>query len=1034
MRIHKLLTAALLAMPVGATAQAIDTAPVGYSLVWQDEFNGAALDEKAWSIEVNGDGGGNQEMQFYRRENVAVQDGNLVITARKENYSGKQFTSGRINSRNKAAFKHGIIQARVKFPKTKNGLWPAYWMMGNDYAQKGWPACGEMDIVELGHVNGINNGTQDRYFMGTLHYGKSASNEDHQVISQDITADASNPITNDEYHIITVEWDENNLNMYYDLQAYTAAKKRQARYFTTGIGASNEDTAPGKYFQKPFFFIFNLAVGGSFTNIYNAAAISALPNAGDEAKMMVDWVRVYQSDSDTEAQYLTPNGTNISVDPEPTLPEDTLTEFGYYGSPALDAAGVSTFDFKNSTDAVLIGTSQGVTDAFSATTTANYNVDEVKNFLYIWSDTYSAMPSSGKNSFGFEEGFNHYVVNSVGWSGLGYASPAGNGKDLSMINDDYVLHFAMRGIDADRHASHGVIVGAAKFTLGKSPVDGTPILGDFKRDGSWTNFDIPVKVLKTLAGGDLFTSEGGPTAYLGNVFALLSGGVSGTDLQFDNVFFYKNPNVQKNPPTTDNTTQIGQYATKSLNGGKTYFDFANAKDVVLIGTSQGVTEALSAVTLKDYNIDDKKNFFYIWSETYTALPTDGNNSFGFPENWTRLQVNGNQNWNGGGYASNAGNGKNLSMLDDSYYLHFSMKGTDVLTHASQTITVGKAKFVIGNAVSGGGQILGDYTRDGEWISYDIPVAKLKQLAGGTLFDNATSFEGNVFAVTTTHNKGNEVNFDNIFFYKKASETGPVVLPTYVTKALDTNGKTTFDIENAEDVVLVATSQGVTDGFNGKILKDYNVDEVKNFLWIWNGYVAEPSSGVNSFGYDEAYIGNYSVSGGWSGLGYASNPGTGKDLSMLDESYFLHFAMKGTGNEAHLIQIGSANLPVGNYDDNGTVKPSFANYTRDGEWYNFDIPFSEIKSLATAIFDNPSNYSGNVFAILSGGVPNTKVQFDNIFFYRTKTTGIESIENKKETTSAPVQIFDISGRKVNNMKRKGLYIVRSAQGVKKVLVK
>lgn len=1034
-----LLSAAVSALPGLLRAQ-IAEPPAGYRLVWSDEFNGSALDEKAWNIEVNGDGGGNQELQFYRRENVAVADGNLVITARRENYSNRSFTSGRVNSRKKAAFRHGIIQARIKFPRTANGLWPAYWMMGNDYSEVGWPRCGEMDIVEMGHFNGMANGTQDRYFAGTLHFGKSASNEDHQMISQDYMAPEANPVGNDGYHIITVEWDDNNLYMYYDLPGYGAAQRRSSRYFSTSVAASGEVNAAGTYFQKPFFFIFNLAVGGSYTNIYSPAGITALPQAGDEARMYVDWVRVYQADADANAQYVTPQGSNLPSTPtEPTPAEpDSLTEMGLYGSAAIGENGVSTFDFAHSTDAVLIGTSGGVTDAFSASTVANYNVDEVNNFLYIWSDTYSALPSEGVNSFGFEEGYSHYRVNSVGWSGLGYASAAGHGKDLSMVDDDYVLHFAMRGTDADVHASHQVMVGKAKFSLGTAPVEGAPVLGDFRRDGSWTAFDIPVTVLKALAGGNLFDSDGGPKAYVGNVFALLSGGKAGTDLQFDNVFFYKNPNVNKALPHTDTTTKIGPYGRKAVVDGQPTFNLSDAEGVVLIGTSAGVTEALSGKTLKNYNVDNQTHFFWVWDGgDYVGMPTDGTNSFGWPEGWTRLQVAGTSTWNGAGYAS-SGTGKDLSMIDDSYYLHFAMKGSDVLTHASQTVTVGGAVFVIGRATTGA-QILGDYRRDGEWYGFDIPVARLRQMAGGTLFADAARFVGNVFAVSTTPGAGAEVNFDNVFFYKPASGTGGVEIPTYVSAALDEQGGTTFDIGGARDVVLIGTSTGVTEGFNGNIRADYNVDDVTHYLYVWDGtYTGDHLAGANSFGYDEGYT-VYTVGGaGWSGLGYASQ-GRGKDLSMLDDSYFLHFAMAGTGTETHLLTVGNAKFAIGpsGYNDNGTVIPALADYPRDGRWYSFDIPFSEISSRATTVFDGAKGYTGNVFAVLSGGKAGTKLQFDNVFFYRTTATGVAGLPSADLRDGAGVrwqEAYDLGGRRVNGLTRKGVYIVRTAKGMRKVLVK
>ncbi len=820
-----------LALPLSLSAQTT-TPPTGYKMVWSDEFNGTSLDTKVWNIEENGNGGGNQELQYYRKENVAVANGNLVLTARRENYNNKQFTSGRINSRDKAYFKHGIIQARIKFPKTANGVWPAYWMMGNDYGKLGWPRCGEIDIVETGNAEGIKNGTQTRHFGATLHWGTSAG-ANHKQYGTSYLAPENNPLQNDEYHIITTEWDGQFLSMYYDLKDFTVAAKNKARFYSATIPASTNSADIGHYFQKPFFFIFNLAVGGNYTGIYNAGGITALPNAGDEAKMFVDWVRVYQDEADAEAQYKTPDGDNTGSNPDtPSTPEapDTKTEYGYWGSKALDASGTTTFDFKNSYDAVLISTSMGVTNAFSEKTKADYNVDNNKHFLYIWENTYNAEPSSGVNSFGFGETFNHFTVGTVGWSGLGFASNQNGGKDLSMIDDEYVFHIGFRGTSTDGHTSHKVTVGNAAFTVGNNSVEGATIIGDFKRDGTWTYFDIPVTILKTLAGGELFDNAAN---YTGNVVAILSGGTQGADLQFDNIFFYKNPNVKKGVPTEDNTTKIGKYATKALEGGQSTFDFTNVSKAVLIGTSSGVTDALTDVTVKNYNVDEKTNFFWIWDGgDYTGLPSNGKNSFGWEESSTRLQVTGNSTWCGAGYASQ-GTGKDLSMIDDTWYLHFAMRGDDALTHPSQTVTVGNAVFVIGNATSGQ-QIVGDYRRDGEWYNFDIPVAKLKQIGGGTLFNDAANFMGNVFAVATTHNKGAEINFDQVFFYSKKDGGETPDIPTYVTAALDGEGKSTFDIENTGNYVLIGTTGGVSATLAKKVKADYNVDDVNSALYIWEG--------------------------------------------------------------------------------------------------------------------------------------------------------------------------------------------------------
>ena len=1032
MRTLNLLTVVALALPLGVSAQTT-TPPSGYELRWSDEFNGTSLNTTLWNIEENGNGGGNQELQYYRKENVAVHDGNLVLTARRENYNNKQFTSGRVNTRDKAYFKHGIIQARIKFPKTANGVWPAYWMMGNDYGKVGWPKCGEIDIVETGNADGIKNGTQTRHFGSTLHWGTSAGAA-HKQYGTSYLAPETNPLQNDDYHIITMEWNGNFMQMFYDLEDFSVSAKSKARFYSVSIPSSTNTSDIGYYFQKPFFFIFNLAVGGNYTGIYNAGGITAMPNAGDEAKMYVDWVRVYQDANDADAKYFTPDGNNITTNPStPDTPEapDTKTEYGYWGSKALDADGNSTFDFTNSYDAVLIGTSFGVTNGFSGKTTADYNVDDVKHFLYIWENTYNAQSSTGVNSFGFNESYNHYTVGSVGWSGLGYASNKSGGKDLSMIDDDYVFHIGFRGTSTDGHVSHKVIVGNASFTVGNTSIEGSPIIGDFKRDGSWTYFDVPVTVLKSLAGGELFDNAAN---YEGNVVAILSGGSQGADLEFDNVFFYKNPNVKKGVPTEDNTTKIGQYATKALEGGQSTFDFSNVSKAVLIGTSSGVTDALTDVTVKNYNVDEKTNFFWIWDGgDYTGLPSNGKNSFGWDESSTRLQVTGNSTWCGAGYASQ-GTGKDLSMIDDTWYLHFAMRGSDVLTHPSQTVTVGNAVFVIGNTTSGA-PILGDYCRDGEWYNFDIPVAKLQQLAGGTLFNDAANFMGNAFAIATTHSKGAEVNFDQVFFYSKKDGGETPDMPTYVTAALDNEGKSTFDIENTGNYVLIGTTGGVTTTLAKKVKADYNVDDVNSALYIWEGTMtASNESGVNSFGYDEGGYPVYTVGTvGWSGLGYASKA-KGKDMSMLDDTYYLHLGMKATNNAPYLIAVGNAKFAIGAsaFVDGGTSYAPLCDFPRDGKWYNIDIPYSEIEARATKVFDNAEDVTGNVLYFLAGGTTGTKLTFDQIFFYNDGSvpSGIDAVKQNNATTGNN-RTYTLSGVEVkgDNLP-KGIYI----RNGKKIIVR
>ena len=262
-----------------------------WQLVWSDEFNGTGLDLDIWNIEVNGNGGGNNELQYYCEKAVSVQDGNLVLTATKEEYMGKHCTSGRINSKNKVYFTHGKIEASIKLPSTANGLWPAFWMMGNDFDQVGWPNCGEIDILEMGHVDGINSGTQDRYFNGACHWGFYKSGNYPNYAHSNT---CSYSLQDGNYHTFTCIWNDSELNMYVDLETYPTSSP----YYTIGLADSNDDWATGKYFHKPFFILFNLAVGGAFPGIYDINNITALTDG--PRSMYVDWVRVYQHGDTSE--------------------------------------------------------------------------------------------------------------------------------------------------------------------------------------------------------------------------------------------------------------------------------------------------------------------------------------------------------------------------------------------------------------------------------------------------------------------------------------------------------------------------------------------------------------------------------------------------------------------------------------------------------------------------------------------------------------------------------------------------------------
>ena len=303
-----------------------------YVLVWQDDFCGPTLNEAVWNIEVNGNGGGNNELQYYRRENVTIETeptsgkSCLVLTAKRETYSGKSFTSGRVNTKDKMIFKYGKIEARVKVPLTARGLWPAFWMMGNTPQSGGnvqWPACGEIDIFEMGqNVTDPQNTWGGHFHWGTSWdmYGPGAyPNTGSGTRRTNSTPNAGNvPLypVQDTWTLWTMTWDENSIKMYLDLDKYP---NREPYCTATISGTGVADM--GTYFRKEFFILFNLAVGGDkgfpFNSSNNTPAnVTALPTAGSTAKMYIDYIKVYQK-GDVNQSYSGPVGQTADCNVPP---------------------------------------------------------------------------------------------------------------------------------------------------------------------------------------------------------------------------------------------------------------------------------------------------------------------------------------------------------------------------------------------------------------------------------------------------------------------------------------------------------------------------------------------------------------------------------------------------------------------------------------------------------------------------------------------------------------------------------------------
>ncbi len=290
-----------------------------YQLVWNEDFTDGALDTQVWNIETNGDGGGNNELQYYcdRGVKLGVEPTTgkhcLILTATKETFGGKQCTSGRVNTQSKMYYTFGRIDARIKFPQTANGLWPAFWQMGNNYKQVGWPKCGETDIIELGHQSAFNKGTQDRYFNGAMHVGSK-----WDAVWSDAHAVTWPYSVEDTFHIVTMIWTPTSIDMYMDLDSHP----ENEAYFHADLEPNdNPDYDRSLVFGKPNFIIANVAVGGNFPGIYDVNKITAL--ADGPRSMYIDWIRIYQR-GDAGESFVCPSASD-AIEPEGTTVVQTLS-------------------------------------------------------------------------------------------------------------------------------------------------------------------------------------------------------------------------------------------------------------------------------------------------------------------------------------------------------------------------------------------------------------------------------------------------------------------------------------------------------------------------------------------------------------------------------------------------------------------------------------------------------------------------------------------------------------------------------------
>lgn len=251
--------------PVDNTGYTTPNTYAGYTLAWSDEFNTPGISTANWSFEIgNNNGWGNNELEYYTDApgNAFVSAGNLIIEARTESMGGKNYTSARMITKNKKTFKFGRIDIRAKLPKGK-GIWPALWMLGNNIDAVGWPACGEMDILEmLGH--------EPNKIYGTIHWGNTVPSHASKGNSYTLSSGSFDQ----QFHVYSLIWKQDDIRVLVDDQEY--------------VHVTSVDVAGSNYpFNLNFFFIFNIAVGGSWPGSPDGTTV--FPQ-----RMVVDYVRVFQ--------------------------------------------------------------------------------------------------------------------------------------------------------------------------------------------------------------------------------------------------------------------------------------------------------------------------------------------------------------------------------------------------------------------------------------------------------------------------------------------------------------------------------------------------------------------------------------------------------------------------------------------------------------------------------------------------------------------------------------------------------------------
>jgi beta-glucanase (GH16 family) len=255
----------LLYLPTDTTGYTTPASYPGYHLAWSDEFNGNTVNQANWTFDIgNNNGWGNQELEYYTQSpnNAFVSGGNLIIEARQESNNGFNYSSARLKTEGIQQFTYGRIDIRAKLP-VAHGMWPALWMLGSNIGSVPWPGCGETDIMEL-------VGSNPNRVTGSMHWQNSDGSEgtynnNYFLSSGDYSQ---------QFHVFSLLWQHDTVQFFVDDSLY--------------VNGSINNVTNGTYpFNLPFFFIFNVAVGGDFPGPPDNTTV--FPQ-----RMFVDYVRVFQ--------------------------------------------------------------------------------------------------------------------------------------------------------------------------------------------------------------------------------------------------------------------------------------------------------------------------------------------------------------------------------------------------------------------------------------------------------------------------------------------------------------------------------------------------------------------------------------------------------------------------------------------------------------------------------------------------------------------------------------------------------------------